>query len=205
MDAMAKVNVGMPKKFQVTALVAAITVAPGAALADDSVGSGFYVAPAITAVDHHFVIEQTVGPTITERNVTAWGVGAALQVGYDFNISPKFMVDLEGQVSVGGKSPSTTTVLGPVSLKPRWGYSLTSRLKYSLSDTARLYAGGGYGGHNYRTNFPTGVAKIPNWNSSFVLVAGGEFKLTPKFSPRIEFQHLDGTRNEIIIAFPFRF
>jgi opacity protein-like surface antigen len=195
----------VPKLWRFSAPVIALVGMSAAAHASHAAESGFYVAPAVSAVDHHFVIEQTVGTTTTEQNVTAWGVGAALQVGYDFNISPKVMVDLQGQVSAGGRTPSTVTILGPVGLKPRWGYSLTSRLKYSLSDTARLYAGGGYGGHNYRTNIPPGVVGIPSWNRSFVLVAGGEFRLSRKFHTRIEFQHLDGTRNEIFVAFPFRF
>lgn len=195
----------MLNKIQITMLVVAFYAVPSEVLANDNGGSGFYIAPAITAVDHHFVIEETVGPTTTERNVTAWGPGAALQVGYDFEISQKLALDLQGQVSVGGKTPATLTVLGPVSLNPRWGYSLTSRLKYSISDSTQLYAGGGFGGHNYRTSFPTGVGGLPNWNRSFVLVAGGELKLNSKLSTRIEFQHLDGTRNEILVSFPFRF
>jgi opacity protein-like surface antigen len=195
----------MPKVHQAIVFAAATIGLPTAALSDNSANSGFYVAPAVVAVDHHFVIEETAGATFTERNVTAWGVGVSLQAGYDLNISPKFMLDLQGQVSIGGKTPKTMTVLGPVSLHPRWGYSLTSRAKYAVSDSARLYAGGGYGGHNYRTSIAEGVGGVPNWNRSLVLVAGGEFNLSRKLSTRIEFQHLDGTRNEILIAFPFHF
>jgi|688.fasta_scaffold259566_1 opacity protein-like surface antigen len=195
----------MSKVHQAIVFAAATIGLPTAALSGNSANSGFYVAPAVVAVDHHFVIEETAGATFAERNVTAWGVGASLQAGYDLKFSSKFMLDLQGQVSIGGKTPNTVTVLGPVSLQPRWGYSFTSRAKYALSDSARLYAGGGYGGHNYRISRPEDVGGIPNWNRSFVLVAGGEFNLSRKLSTRIEFQHLDGTRNDILIAFPFHF
>jgi hypothetical protein len=57
----------MSEVHQAIVFAAATIGLPTAALSGNSANSGFYVAPAVVAVDHHFVIEETAGATVANR------------------------------------------------------------------------------------------------------------------------------------------
>lgn len=186
-------------------MIASALSCPAVAVAQTDSLHGPYFAPAISAVNHHFVVEETVGSSITERNVSDWGAGGAAIAGYSFDLGNNLILGVEGQVSIGGASAETMTPLGVVGLDPQWGYSATVRLGRRISGDTIVYAGGGFGGHRYEVTTPAAVTGFGNWNRSFVLVGGVETPISRRIRTRLEFQHLDGTRNEVLLAFPIRF
>jgi outer membrane immunogenic protein len=68
-----------------------------------------------------------------------------------------------------------------------------------------MYGGGGYGGHRYRVTAPVGASDITNWNNSFILLGGVELRASSRANVRVEFIHLDGTRNQVMVGIPIRF
>lgn len=190
------------------ALVSLLSVlaATGAAAATDKF-VGPHIGAAIGAVDHHFVLEVEDQAGNDRRfNVTRWGLGGEAFAGYDTSISTNLLAGLEGAVQFGGKTAVERNSDYTIGIKPHWGFSLTGRLGYTLSDNVMAYAGGGYGQHRYGA-FSSQPGAVDNLrrNSSFVLRGGMEVAATPHVHARLEFQHLDGTRNQFMIGIPIRF
>lgn len=72
-----------------------------------------------------------------------------------------------------------------------------------------IYGGAGYGGHDYR-GFQSGavapgVFGATEYTRSFVLRGGVELAASRRVGVRLEFQHLDGTRNQFMRGVPTRF
>lgn len=162
--------------------------------------AGVYLGAAATAVNHHFILEETSGGVATSRNVTRWGAGGAAIAGINFTPAGKMVLGIQGQLDFGGAAASTETAFGRVAIDPRWGYSATARVGYAFSRSSWAYVGGGFGGHRYRTTFPADVEGLPDWNRSFVLTGGAELPVGKDLRARMEFQHLDGTRNAFIVG-----
>ena len=168
---------------------------------------GPYVGVEVGAVDHHFVVEETTGPSqISSRNVTKWGIGGGIFAGFDTYIVPRVRIGAEASLNFGGRTPSTTSAKGQrLSITPRYGYSLTARIGYAPNDRFVAYGGGGYGAHRYRLDIPAGSATFTEWNRSFILLAGVEVRASQRANVRLEFMHLDGTRNQVMVGIPVRF
>lgn len=68
--------------------------------------TGAHADVAITAVDHHFVIEEEELPsgTVHRFNVTRWGVGGQAFAGYDLAIAPRVVLGAEGAFDIGGRA-----------------------------------------------------------------------------------------------------
>lgn len=169
--------------------------------------AGPYVGIEGGAVNHHFVVEETSTSSETRsRNVSKWGVGGGVFAGYDANVTDRLRLGGEAAFNFGGRTPSTSIPGGErLAIKPRYGFSLTARAGYAVTATVRPYVGVGYGGHRYRTDFPADIDNFGRWNRSFILLAGVELKALPKANVRIEFMHLDGTRNQVMVGVPIRF
>lgn len=171
--------------------------------------SGPYVGAAVGAVDHHFVLEATNGTQIVRSNVTRWGVGGEIFVGYDSVIGEAFRLGAEMQLEVGGREAVAVTQSYTFGIKPRFGYSVSGRIGFVPSENIMIYAGAGYGEHRYNVvstgNVVPGAGNGLGVTRSFILRSGAEFNLKKNASVRIEFEHLDGSRNQIMIGIPIRF
>ncbi|MBV8687001.1 MAG: porin family protein [Alphaproteobacteria bacterium] len=182
----------------------ALLAAP--ALAQEGSPSGPYLGVGVTAVDHHFVLEETTGSTTTRRNVTQWGVGGAAFAGYNGRIGRSLIAGVEGAYLFGGKTAATRTSGGaPVGFDPRWGFSVAARLGYEVAPGTLVYVKGGYGEHHYRLVLPAGASSGDSTTASFVLGGGVEHRIGRNLSARLEFEHLDGSRNQFMLGFPIRF
>lgn len=191
----------------VLAMGLALVTPPALAGPESGRSSGPYVGAEIGAVDHHFVVEERLPPALPSvRNVTQWGVGGGVFAGYDRFVTDRIRIGGEVGFNFGGRTPATTNGLGQrLSITPRFGYSLTARAGYALTDNLIAYGGGGYGGHLYRRNLPAGTVDFSDWNQSFILVGGVEWKASSRANLRLEFMHLDGTRNQVMVGIPIRF
>ena len=174
------------------------------AFASDTNHAGFYVAPAISLVEHHFTLEETTPVRTSVREIEKVGVGGAALAGYDFNVGNKILLGVRAQIDFGGRTPSARTALGTVGIKPRWGYGLLARAGLQVGQKSVLYGGAGFGGHKYGRISPPGVIPIKKFNNSFILSGGVEFQISRRQKIGFEFQHLDGTRNALMILLPIR-
>jgi len=188
-----------------------LTVSAGATDAQaqdlDTAFTGPHLGAAVTATNHHFVaIESNATGIISTANVGAWGVGGEGFAGYDLRVSPRLRIGGEAQVEFGGRTAQTITPDFSLGIDPRYGWSVTGRLGYVVTPKAMVYAGLGYGTHYYRT-IASGAATGDGFdrNSSFILRGGMEYRLSKRAGVRLEFEHLDGTRNQFALGIPIRF
>lgn len=171
--------------------------------------TGPHAGGALTAADHHFVLEEQTFPSgATQRfNVTRWGVGGQLFAGYDLAVAPRVILGVQGAFDVGGQTAIERNAFYTYGIDPRRGFSVTARAGFVVTPRLMLYAGGGYGGHDYRVidSAPQPGSDDLSHNRSFVLRSGGEYRLTRHVAVRAEFEHLDGTRNTFMLGVPIRF
>ena len=188
------------------AMLAAM-IAQTAAAQDDF--TGMHVGLAATAVDHHFVVEEQQLPAGVTRqfNVTRWGVGGQVFAGYDLAVAPRALIGVEGSFDFGGREAAERNAYYALGISPKHGFAVTARAGILPTPRFMLYAGAGFGGHDYRvtdTN-PSAGGDDLSYNRSFVLRGGGEYRLMRHVGVRVEFEHLDGTRNSFIVGVPIRF
>lgn len=169
--------------------------------------TGWHVGAAAGAVQTHFVVEDVA----TRERIaapTAWGVGYGAFAGHDWAIGRRVLLGLGGEINLGGRTARAELPQsgGFGSLTPRWGYSVSARAGITPTDSTLLYLRGGYYGHRYRLDSAGTVDfAFGNWVRSFTLGIGGEARVAPNTSVRLEFHHLDGTRNQVLIGVPIRF
>ena len=174
--------------------------------ADDNFG-GWHIGPAAGASQTHFVVEDAAtGKRIAQP--TAWGVGYGAFAGHDWAVGRNILLGLGGEVNLGGATARADLPQsgGFASMTPRWGYSLTARAGVAPSAATLLYVRGGYYAHRHRLASGGNVDfDFGEWVRSFTLGVGGEVRITPNVSARLEFHHLDGHRNQVLLGIPFRF
>lgn len=188
---------------------ASLTAMPALAQSANEGFAGPHIGAAAGAVDHHFIVEET-GPTGTHTyNVTQWGVGGEAFAGYDLALGKRFIVGGEAQFEFGGKRAVTQNSSYSFGIEPRTGFSLTARIGYAATPRLLVYAGGGYGEHHYTViasgNVAAGATDGLDRTRSFVLRGGAEWTLAPRIGLRLEYEHLDGTRNQFMLGVPIRF
>ncbi len=189
----------------VAGTVLALLVSAPAAWADDEDGSfrGGHGGGSVVAANHHFVVvESFTDGTERSFNVSSWGLGGEAFAGYDLAIGKRLRIGGEAQLEFGGRAARYTDPAYTIGIDPRYGWSVTGRLGYVVAPRSMLYAGIGYGGHRYRG---IGAAVGLERNDSFVLRGGVEYRLNRAAGVRLEFQHLDGTRNQFALGIPIRF
>ena len=191
------------------ALSVAITAFFGSAATAQDAFTGPHIGAAITAVDHHFVLEETAFPSGETRrfNVNRWGPGGQVFAGYDLAVSSHVILGVEGAFAFGGRTAIERNEFYVSGIKPRYGFSATARAGFVATPRLMLYVGGGYGGHNYRVidSDPTPGQDDLSRTRSFVLRGGSEYRLTEHVGIRAEFEHLDGTRNSFMLGVPIGF
>lgn len=188
----------------------ALTSAPGLAQPRDEAFAGPYIGASVGAAQHHFVLEEeNEAGEIRRFNVSRWGVGGQAFIGYAWAISRRAIVALDAQADIGGRSAVEQSASYRFGFDPRYGLSVSARAGYEIAPAILLYAGAGYGEHRYRTiavgNVAPEASRGLDKTSSFVLRAGLETRVFRKVNARLEFMHLDGSRNSILLGFPLMF
>jgi opacity protein-like surface antigen len=192
------------RRWRVAAALALLPAAPVAAAPDFG---GWHIGPTAGAVQTHFVIETDAGQRLAQP--TAWGVGYGVVAGHDWMLG-RLLLGVGAELVLGGRT-ATANLIGPpvqgsASLSPRWGYTLTARVGVAATDRLLIYARGGYVGHRQRVVVRGDLgSSLGDWNRSFTIGAGAEYALGRRVALRAEFHHLDGTRNQLMLALPVRF
>ena len=189
-------------------LLTCIAAAPAAAQSIDaeSFGGGT-LAISGGLVQHHFTPTENGD----DREVEGWGAGGAVTFGYMAPIGSRVLVGVEGSYHFGGVAAETLIANGQgarFGIDPRYGFSGVARLGYVVAPDVMVFGAAGYGEHRYREILPTGPVSITSdltRNSSFVLGAGAEYRLSRRLSIRADARHLDGTRNEALVGLQVRF
>lgn len=190
--------------------MAVISASQGVAQTSGDTFTGPHVGASVGAVQHHFVLEESSGTGTTERfNVSRWGIGGEAFAGYDWSVTPSIIAGVEGQFEFGGRHAVERNTDYQFGFKPRYGFSGSARVGYVVSPRMLVYAGAGYGQHKYRTiaagNVGADLLGSLNDTRSFILRGGVEAAVAPHTAVRLEFEHLDGTRNQFMVGIPIRF
>lgn len=112
---------------------------------------------------------------------------------------------IEASALVGGAKNEAIFTDGTLyRAKPRFGYRIVGRLGRRVGDRGLAYVTAGYGGHRYRVE-TNGVDNAESSGHSFVLGAGGEYRVTERIRIRLDFKHLDNQSNQLLLGMPVRF
>ncbi len=198
---------------QIQAVLAAlIMIAPAAAIGQAQRPmnnfTGVYAGPEFGAHEHHFYIKQTDPRTnqSSGRYYRGWGVGGGAFAGYDLAAGERVRLGVEAGVSVGGNNPVARFSDGTsFTQHPRYGYRATAKAGYLLDDRLLAYGTLGYGGHRYRLRGTTFVEGARQWQSSFTIGAGFQYRLSDRVDLRLDFRHLDNSMSHLLIGIPVRF
>lgn len=170
--------------------------------------TGPYAGLEVGAHEQHFYIDVTdVRTGATDgRYYRAWGVGGGAFVGYDHEVTDRVRIGVEAGLSVGGDNPEALFADGTTfTQRPRFGYRLTSKVGFLLTDRLLAYGTLGYGGHYYRAGGTAVVERVDESQSSFTIGAGVEYRFSKRVGMRLDFRHLDNSMSHILVGVPVRF
>ncbi|KPF74420.1 hypothetical protein IP88_07990 [alpha proteobacterium AAP81b] len=114
------------------------------------------------------------------------------QVGYDFGLSPNFVLGVEGSVTgrTGGTNLDVDTRLSVGRT-----VNATGRLGYRLDSNSLLYARGGYSNTQFRVS--NDIGRVSEDRDGFTVGAGYERYLTRQVSARLEYNYSDYGRDRL--------
>ena len=119
------------------------------------------------------------------------------QVGYNYQISPQWVVGVEADVSGTGIKNNLLTAatpFGPVTADFKWNTltTLTSRFGYAF-DTWLVYGkvGGAWADVSASVSTPFGGASAGGTGSGWVVGVGAEYAFRNNWSAKIEYNHFD--------------
>lgn len=124
------------------------------------------------------------------KDVASGGV----YMGYDFKLSPSFVVGAEAGVQVGVDDEVTRiTDDARVTMDPKHAIDLTARAGFLVDDDTLVYARGGYANARVKTSVVDSVGvRSGTDNRDGWLVGGGiEHALSDDFSARAEYRYSD--------------
>ena len=183
-----------------------VSACPSTVVASEQL-AGWHIGPAVGTSQTHFIAEGVAtGKRIAQP--TAWGVGYGALAGHDWTVGRGLLLGLGGELNFGGATARADLPQsgGFASITPRWGYSLTARAGIAPSASTLFYLRGGYYAHRHRLASGGNVDfDFGEWTRSFTVGIGGEVRITPNAWARLEFHHLDGHRNQVLVGIPFRF
>ncbi|WP_420606337.1 outer membrane protein [Novosphingopyxis sp.] len=158
-------------------------------------------------VEHHYYIEESFPQSdqADGKYYRSFGPGGGVFLGYDIPIGANLILGGEASLVIGGADNSADFADGSfVRAKPRYGYRIVGRIGRKMTDRSLLYATFGYGSHKYRIT-AAGVDNVKATGHSFVVGAGGEYRLSKAIGVRLDFRHLDNQSNQLLIGLPVRF
>lgn len=132
------------------------------------------------------------------------GVLGGLQLGYNFQFSPQWVIGFEGELdwttAENTSNIGNTGVTGTLTSDHNWYDTLTGRLGYAVGP-ALLYAKGGGALMNADYTFSAtgavnGLSSVNATRTGWTVGAGIEGMLAPNWSAKVEYDFLDfGTGN----------
>lgn len=171
--------------------------------------SGAYAGPELGLHEHHFYVEETdrlSGKNISSRYYRGWGVGGGVFAGYDQAVGERIHLGVEANLSVGGNDPVARFSDGTTFRQdPQWGYRVTAKVGYRAHDRLLAYGTFGYGGHRYRLVGRSRVEDTREFQSSFTIGGGLQYRLNERTDVRLDFRHLDNSMSSLLVGLPVRF
>jgi len=181
----------MTKFILVGAVAASVFVAPASA----EVFDGPFIGAQISRDAYEVKTENTDmgGVDLSLDGVSANGVGGGVFVGYDYAISNNVFFGVEANFNLTSASASaklddgTDSISGKVRARESFGAS--ARLGYMVSDSAALYARGGWQSTKFKLSAFDGVDsyRAKDTQDALVYGAGLETRVGANASIRVEY------------------
>jgi outer membrane immunogenic protein len=154
-----------------------------------------------------------IGDVTANRSQDSVSGGAFL--GYDYRISPRFVIGAEAGLNFGIDDNFFRTTDGTsVLVDPKRSIDLTARAGYLVTDDTLIYARGGYTNARFRTSINEGSThRSASEDRDGWLVGGGvEHAINPNVTARLEYRYSDLSdgggkfdRHQVLIGVAYRF
>ena len=212
------------KKILVAAAIAALGVT-GAQAADMAVKAPMYTkaAPVPVSTWTGCYVGVNVGGAseksrfnsintgLSEGSYSKTGVAGGGQVGCDYQISPMFVVGIQGMVDATGINGSGPNPLAPTSIfntKATSFETLTARLGILVTPSVMLYGKGGAGWINNKFTYTTLAPLVYSSNntaSGYDAGAGIDWMFAPNWDVFLEYDHIGASRKSLTFVAPTAF
>ena len=157
--------------------------------------------------DTTYGVPPPFGPFYAKNGYGQSGALAGLQLGYNFELNPKWVLGLKADWSWSDVDGSGSFPLGgfPASGSGNydWLASTTVRLGYLVNNKFMLFADGGlaFGGFEFSS---TSGYNFNESRSGWTLGIGGEYRFTPRASMSFQYNYYDfgSDKNSGTITFP---
>ena len=157
--------------------------------------------------DTTYGVPPPFGPFYAKNGYGQSGALAGLQLGYNFELNPKWVLGLKADWSWSDVDGSGSFPLGgfPASGSGNydWLASTTVRLGYLVNDKFMLFADGGlaFGGFEFSS---TSGYNFNESRSGWTLGIGGEYRFTPRASMSFQYNYYEfgSDKNSGAITFP---
>jgi outer membrane immunogenic protein len=124
---------------------------------------------------------------------TANGFIGGIQLGYNWNIAPNWVLGIEGEITWSDMNGSNACPNPAYSCKTEinWLATVAGRLGYSF-DRALIYVkgGGAWADEDYSATGPTSYT-ASNTRAGWLIGVGAEYAFTPAWSAKIEYNYID--------------
>jgi outer membrane immunogenic protein len=154
--------------------------------------TGFYIGGNLGgAWEHSSLTDNFFGVNFSNDRSGFAGGG---QVGYNWQVSPQFVLGVEWMFDGTDINSDTTTVnLFSVNEKANWLTTVTGRLGYAVNNWLFYAKGGGGWVHDTATVtdlITGGSISFSDTKGGWVVGGGIEYGFTPNWTGRIDYQHL---------------
>lgn len=132
--------------------------------------------------------------------------------GYDKIVAPHVVVGAEASFTVGADDSLTgNRGAAAVTVDPEYGFDISARAGYLVTEKALVYVRGGYA--NIRARISTGNDMVTTGNVDGWLAGGGiEYAMTDHVNARLEYRYIDAgsngstfERQQVLVGVSYRF
>jgi len=152
--------------------------------------TGFYVGAHFGGA---FSSESETGGISTDPS----GVLGGVQLGYNYQFAPNWLIGLEGEMSWTSASGNSNFISGPTAItftsNHNWYDTLAGRLGF-VQGAWMFYAKGGAAWMNADyavSGVPFGASSINATRNGWTVGAGAEYMIAPSWSAKLEYAYLD--------------
>jgi outer membrane immunogenic protein len=132
------------------------------------------------------------------NNTSPAGIFGGANIGYDFTLTPNWIVGIEADANIGGIKDSVVPAFGPSSIEQKLDYfgTVRGRLGYAMGSNLFYGTAGWAWGHGVRSGVGTPVASDSQSLSGWTVGAGIDHAFTPNLIGRVQYLYTDyGTAN----------
>ncbi len=217
----------MKTLLRTTCLAAGVLAATAGAAAAQSSGdrnpfAGFYVGGQV-GYDSFQLNNRSDLPSFSAENggritgLGSDGIAAGAVLGYNFPLSDRFILGVEGtgrwSDASGSTSVSDNTSDSRIEQGNRWSWGVMGRLGVLVSDSTMLYAGGGWGQTRFNTRFintpvggqPTEVFDDGLTRNAWRVGGGVEMALGGGWAARLDYTYANYSDYDVVINATNRF